>query len=180
MSTWFPLHASATTASLTLTVFWAMVTAGRVLFAVVQRWVPSRLAYHVLPVVLAGSFVFIAELPPGSAGAGVLAFGLAGLGCSALLPLTISFGQERLTTISAAVAGGVIASYQFGYGLAAFGGRPAPFRRGHAARDLWRNRCRSRRARGPVVGGRRRPSVTGGAASQARHSPEVTVICRRV
>ena len=124
MSTWFPLHASATTASLTLTVFWAMVTAGRVLFAVVQRWVPSRLAYHVLPVVLAGSFVFIAELPPGSAGAGVLAFGLTGLGCSALLPLTISFGQERLTTISAAVAGGVIASYQFGYGLAAFGVGP--------------------------------------------------------
>ena len=33
---------------------------------------------------------------------GILAFGLAGLGCSALLPLTISFGQGEL----AAVAGG--------------------------------------------------------------------------
>ena len=118
------LHVSATTASLTLTVFWAMVTAGRVLFAAVQRWVPSRLAYHLLPVVLAGSFLLIAELPAGSAGAGIVAFGLAGLGCSALLPLTISFGQERLTAISASVAGGVIACYQFGYGLAAFGVGP--------------------------------------------------------
>ena len=118
------LHVSATTAALTLTVFWAMVTAGRVLFAVLQRWVPTRLAYHLLPVVLAGSFVLIAELPAGSAGAGIAAFGLAGLGCSALLPLTISFGQESLTAISASVAGGVIAFYQLGYGLAAFGVGP--------------------------------------------------------
>ena len=89
-----------------------------------QRWVPTRFAYHLLPVVLAGSFVFIAWLPAGAAWAGILAFGLAGLGCSALLPLTISFGQESLTAISASVAGGVIAFYQFGYGLAAFGVGP--------------------------------------------------------
>ena len=118
------LHVSATTASLTLTVFWMMVTAGRVGFAVLQRWLPSRLAYHVLPFVLAGAFVFIALLPRDPASSGVIAFGLAGLGCSALLPLTISFGQERLTSMSAAVAGGVIACYQFGYGLAAFGVGP--------------------------------------------------------
>src|SRR6266567_3798273 len=140
MSTWFPLHASATTASLTLTVFWAMVTAGRVLFAVVQRWVPSRLAYHVLPVVLAGSFVFIAELPPGSAGAGVLAFGLAGAGLLAtasadhqLRPGEADdhFGRRsrrRDRVLSVRLRTGRLR------------GRPAPFRRGHAARDLWRNR----------------------------------------
>jgi hypothetical protein len=40
------------------------------------------------------------------------------------LPLTISFGQENLTAISAAVAGGVIAFYQVGYGIAAFGAGP--------------------------------------------------------
>jgi MFS family permease len=118
------LHVSAITASLTLTVFWAMVTAGRVLFAAIQRWVPSRLAYHVLPFLLAGAFAFIAALPAGAAWAGVLAFGLAGLGCSALLPLTISFGQERLLAMSASVASGVIACYQVGYGIAAFGVGP--------------------------------------------------------
>jgi hypothetical protein len=51
----------------------------------------------------------------------LLAFGLAGLGCSALLPLTISFAQKELTAIETAVAGGVIAFYQVGYGIAAFG-----------------------------------------------------------
>jgi hypothetical protein len=115
------LHVSATTASLTLTVFWATVTAGRVAFAALQRWVPSRAAYHVLPFVLAGAFAFIAVLPSGSAASGVIAFGLAGLGCSALLPLTISFGQERLVSMSSSVASGVIACYQVGYGIAAFG-----------------------------------------------------------
>jgi MFS family permease len=115
------LHISATTASLTLTVFWAMVTAGRVALAAVQRWLPSRAAYHVLPFVLAGSFVYIAVLPSGDAASGLIAFGLAGLGCSALLPLTISFGQERLVTMSSSVASGVIACYQVGYGIAAFG-----------------------------------------------------------
>ena len=117
------LGASTTEAALALTAFWAMVTVGRVLFAAVQRWVPSRVAYHVLPFVLAGTFGLIALLPDEPA-LGVLAFGLAGLGCSALLPLTISFGQAELTAMSAAVAGGVIAFYQLGYGIAAFGTGP--------------------------------------------------------
>jgi hypothetical protein len=46
---------------------------------------------------------------------------MAGLGCSALLPLTISFGQEQMVVFSASVAGGVVAFYQLGYGIAAFG-----------------------------------------------------------
>src|SRR5262249_38189383 len=50
--------------------------------------------------------------------------GLAGLGCSALLPLTISFGEEELTAMAGAVAGGIIAVYQLGYGIAAFGVGP--------------------------------------------------------
>ncbi|HEX9357593.1 MAG TPA: MFS transporter [Streptosporangiaceae bacterium] len=118
------LKDSATVASLALTVFWAMVTAGRLLFAVIQRWFPSRLAYHLLPFVLAGAFVAISVLPSHAPVAGVAAFALAGFGCSALLPLTISFGQERLVSMSAAVAGLVIAFYQLGYGIAAFGVGP--------------------------------------------------------
>jgi fucose permease len=115
------LGASTTQAALALTSFWAMVTLGRVLFAAVQRWVPARVTYHFLPFVLAGAFVLIALLPEDEPVLGVLAFGLAGLGCSALLPLTISFGQGELASVSAAVAGGVIAFYQLGYGIAAFG-----------------------------------------------------------
>ncbi len=73
---------------------------------------------------LAAVFLLIAALPSNSAGAAIWSFGLAGLGCSALLPLTISFGQEELAGIAAAVAGGVIAFYQLCYGIAAFGVGP--------------------------------------------------------
>ena len=118
------LGASTTMASLALTAFWASVTLGRVLFAAIRVRFPTRRTYHLLPFVLAGAFIAIAALPSGEPGLGVLTFALAGLGCSALLPLTISFGQEELLGMSAAVAGGLIASYQVGYGLAAFGAGP--------------------------------------------------------
>jgi fucose permease len=118
------LGASTAVASIALTVFWGMVTLGRILFAAVQRRIRSRVTYHVLPFVLAAAFAIVAILPDDTPALGVLAFGLAGLGCSALLPLTISFGQEELVAVSAAVAGGVIAFYQLGYGIAAFGVGP--------------------------------------------------------
>jgi MFS family permease len=118
------LGASTTEAAIALTVFWAMVTVGRVVFAAVDRWLPARTTYHVLPFLLAGVFVLISFLPHGATAAGIVAFALAGLGCSALLPLTIGFGEEELAAMAAAVAGGVIAFYQLGYGIAAFGVGP--------------------------------------------------------
>jgi MFS family permease len=118
------LHASATQASFALTAFWGMVTVGRVLFAMIARWFPPQRTYHVLPFLLAVMFVIIAVLPTGAWGAGILSFALAGFGCSALLPLTISFASEQLLTMGAAVAGAVIAFYQMGYGIAAFGTGP--------------------------------------------------------
>jgi hypothetical protein len=65
-----------------------------VLFAAIQRWFPSRLAYHVLPFLLAGAFALISVLPRGAAGLGIVASGL------------------------------LIAFYQLGYGIAAFGVGP--------------------------------------------------------
>ena len=70
---------------------------GRILFAAIERRFPER-----------GPTACCRSWPPSRsrrsrccrrdpAAAGVLAFGLAGLGCSALLPLTISFGQRELT-----------------------------------------------------------------------------------
>jgi MFS family permease len=118
------LGVGSSTAAVALTAFWALVTAGRVLFAAIQRWLPSRATYHILPFLLAGAFLVIAVLPKHAPLASVGAFALAGLGCSALLPLTISIGQEKLTRYQVAVAGGVIACYQLGYGLAAFGVGP--------------------------------------------------------
>ena len=118
------LGVRSSVAALALTAFWALVTAGRVLCAAIQRWLPSRVVYHVLPFVLAGVFVLIAVLPRNAPLASAGAFALAGLGCSALLPLTISIGQEKFASYQVLVAGGVIACYQAGYGIAAFGVGP--------------------------------------------------------
>ena len=118
------LGASTTLAAIALTAFWGMVTLGRIGVAAVQRQLPARLTYRILPFLLAGAFVLIWLLPKGATGLGVVAFGIAGLGCSALLPLTISFGEEELASVSAALTGGVIAFYQVGYGIAAFGVGP--------------------------------------------------------
>jgi MFS family permease len=117
-------HASATQSSLALTVFWATVTAGRILFAAIEKWFPEPYTCVVLPLVVTGAFIVSAGVPKTNPLLGILSFGLAGLGCSALLPLTISFGQKELTTLSASVAGGLIAFYQIGYGIAAFGVGP--------------------------------------------------------
>ncbi|MGH7989535.1 MAG: MFS transporter, partial [Limisphaerales bacterium] len=116
--------ASAFVASLALTIFWSMVTAGRILFAAIEKWFPEKLVCRVLPFVVAAAFVASACVPKTNSLFGILSFGLAGLGCSALLPLTISFGQKELTAIAASVAGGLIAFYQIGYGIAAFGVGP--------------------------------------------------------
>lgn len=118
------LGANASLASLALTVFWATVTAGRLLFAAIEKWFPQNRTAVVLPLVVAAAFLFTALLSKTDPGLGIAAFALAGLGCSALLPLTISFGQKQLTAMSASVAGGLIAFYQVGYGIAAFGVGP--------------------------------------------------------
>jgi fucose permease len=109
-------------ASFALTAFWIMVTVGRVIAAAVSSVIPARLVYVVLPALLAVAFVFAGRA--GDARAGILAFGLLGLGCSALLPLSLSFAGTEFPRLTAATAGGLLALYQVGYGVAAFGVGP--------------------------------------------------------
>jgi MFS family permease len=118
------LAASTTLSAMALTVFWATVTGGRVLFAAIEQWCPERNVFRALPALLALAFVAIACVPKDAPFLAILAFGLAGLACSALLPLVISFGQGELTSMRASVAGALIGFYQIGYGIAAFGVGP--------------------------------------------------------
>jgi fucose permease len=106
-------------ASLALTAFWAMVTIGRVLAAVASPRVPTRWIYLGLPMLLVVAFLLVSQVS--TAIGGVLAFGLAGLACSAFFPLSISFGGEEFPRLTAVVSGELIAFYQVGYGIAAFG-----------------------------------------------------------
>jgi MFS transporter, FHS family, glucose/mannose:H+ symporter len=110
---------SAQGASFALAAFWAMVTAGRVLIAFISRAVPARWIYVALPILLLIAFQASSRVQ-GEIG-GIAVFGFAGLACSAFLPLSISFGGDEFPSLSALMAGELIAFYQLGYGVAAFG-----------------------------------------------------------
>jgi MFS family permease len=118
------LGTTAMLASLALTTFWGSVTVGRILFALIESWFPAQLVFRLLPFVVAVAFVVAASLPKANPALGLLTFGMAGLGCSALLPLIISFGQKQMRAIAASAAGYLIGFYQIGYGIAAFGVGP--------------------------------------------------------
>ncbi|RDJ21769.1 MFS transporter [Bosea caraganae] len=109
-------------AAFALTAFWVMLTLGRILFAVLARALPVRLVYLGLPLLLALAFQLVARAE--SAQAGIAAFALVGLACSAILPLSLSFAGKEFPAQMASMLGALIAFYQLGYGIAAFGGGP--------------------------------------------------------
>lgn len=164
------LGASVALSSLALTLFWSLVTAGRILFASIDNWLPEGRAYRILPLVVAAALITSACVPRQWTGLGMASFALAGLGCSALLPLSISFGQRALSGISASVAGGLIAFYQVGYGIAAFGVGPLQSAAGIPLRDIYGGTALAavilcalsfeitRNRPAPVAGGSNRPA----------------------
>ena len=109
-------------ASFALTAFWSAVTVGRLAIAVLEKAVPARWIYLALPLLLAAAFAFVARLD--GALAGIAAFACVGLACSAFLPLSISFAGSEMPSESATLSGTLIAFYQVGYGVAAFGVGP--------------------------------------------------------
>ncbi len=113
---------SAQGASFALTAFWAMVTIGRILFAAFSSGKTVRWIFMGLPVLLIVAFQLISHARAEMAG--IVAFGFAGLGCSAFLPLCISLSAEKFPRFAAEMSGELIAFYQAGYGVAAFGVGP--------------------------------------------------------
>ena len=106
-------------AGFALAIFWVMVSVGRLVISVLSVWIPSRYVYRTLPVLILFSLFNVAVVK--SSMAGMLAFGLAGLSCSAFFPLTFSFGQKDFESIAERVSGWIMAAYMLGYGLAAYG-----------------------------------------------------------
>jgi len=125
------LQAPGSLGALALTSFWAAATAGRVLFAGIERQLPARSTFRLLPWAIAAALLATSLVPASVPGLGVACFGLAGLGCSALLPLMISLGRAD------ASPGHLIAAYQGGYGVAAFGIEPLRTAAGLGMRALF-------------------------------------------
>ncbi len=113
---------SARGASFALSAFWATVTIGRILFAVLSSRIKVRWIYIGLPVLLIAAFQVISHAQDETSG--IVAFGLAGLGCSAFFPLCISLSGQEFPRLAATMSGELVAFYQAGYGIAAFGVGP--------------------------------------------------------
>jgi MFS family permease len=109
----------STTANYALAAFWAAVTIGRLLIAIAPRRLPSTAIYLVLPWGIAGTLLLVAALADETNG--LVIFALAGLACSGFFPMTIGYGETTFPELVTIAAGWLIAAYQLGYGIAAFG-----------------------------------------------------------
>ncbi len=118
------VHASIKIQSMALAAFWGMVTFGRLLFSFIVKFVSQEYIFQASPFIAMLAFIFISSLVPEADYRGVAFFGLAGLGCASLLPLTISFGSKKFPSIVSSVPGMIISFYLLGYGVAAFGVGP--------------------------------------------------------
>lgn len=112
--------ATTTLAALSLTAFWACVTLGRLLFAALEKVIPPRWVFRIIPLLTVAAYLLIAVASRPGPALGLALFAVAGLGCSALLPSVISFGQQDLAAMHGSAVGALIAAYQIGYALAAF------------------------------------------------------------
>jgi fucose permease len=110
---------SATSANHGLAVFWAAVTLGRLIIAVVSKRMRSTHIYVILPWAIAASLLVFPTAS--SAGAGIAVFAFGGLACSGFFPMTVGYGESTFPNFVELAAGWLIAAYQLGYGLAAFG-----------------------------------------------------------
>jgi FHS family glucose/mannose:H+ symporter-like MFS transporter len=102
-----------------LAAFWAAVTVGRLLIALVSGKVPSTRIYVALPWAICVALLLAPAAR--SAGAGIALFAFGGLACSGFFPMTVGYGESTFPSIVELAAGWLIAAYQLGYGLAAFG-----------------------------------------------------------
>ena len=156
---------AATGATYALAAFWAAVTVGRLVIALVAERLGSTRIYVVVPWAVALALV-LAPVPSSTAG-GIGLFAFAGLGCAGFFPMTVGYGESTFTRMVELTAGWLIAAYQIGYGLAAFGGGALQrvvslstlFRITAGSPSSWA--CSRSRSRGANTRGRQRPPADG-------------------
>ena len=103
------------TASYALSGFWGALVAGRLLVSILIVRVPARLVWIALPVLMIAAFWLVSLAD--SAATGIGAFALAGIACSAFLPLTISLAVDRFPDSVAWVSSMLIAALMTGVGV---------------------------------------------------------------
>jgi fucose permease len=105
-------------AGLAIAVFWGAVVAGRLAATVLVLRVPPQAIWQLLLVLMIAAFLLL----PFASGAasGIALFGLAGLACSAVFPLTITLVSRAYPRQVEWVSSMMIAALMLGVGLGSF------------------------------------------------------------
>jgi fucose permease len=111
-------HLDTDIAALGLSAFWAGVVAGRLFVSLLVLKLPERLIWRVLPVIMIVAFLLLPMVH--SAAMGIGFFALAGLGCSAFFPLTVTLATRRFPRHLAWASAMMIAALMAGNGLGSF------------------------------------------------------------
>lgn len=106
-------------AGFALSAFWGMLMMGRILASILSLYYPVRALLVGLPLLTLATFVAL-PLVSGTVG-NVIAFGLGGLACSAILPLGISFAEQEAPEARELVSGWMITAVMLGVGIGAYG-----------------------------------------------------------
>ena len=106
------------TAGLALSAFWGAIVIGRLVITLLVVRVPARLIWLTLPCLMIAAFWLLPYADSALTGIGF--FALAGLACSAFLPLTISLAVERFPEAVAWVSSMLIAALMVGVGLGSY------------------------------------------------------------
>ncbi len=105
-------------ASYALSAFWGALVVGRLIISVLVLKIPAKLIWLSLPVLMIAAFWLLPLAD--SAVTGIGFFALAGVACSAFLPLTISLAAERFPDSVAFVSSMLIAALMAGVGIGSF------------------------------------------------------------
>lgn len=105
-----------------LSIFWGAITAGRILVFILSFSIKPERIYRVLAPLILLSLIAM-HLFGHNAYSTIYygIFALAGIGCSAFLPLTVSFAGRLFFSNAEEVSGEVLSSYLLGYGIASIG-----------------------------------------------------------
>ncbi len=101
------IYSTGLAQGLSLVTFPAASTIGRVVVTFVSIWVSDRWIYRTLPILILLALIGIPRI--NVAVESIIAYGFAGLACSAFLLLSVSFTQEEFSRIVEVVSGGVMA-----------------------------------------------------------------------
>jgi fucose permease len=106
------------TASLSLSAFWGALVVGRLVVSALVTRIAPAVVWAALPLLMIASFVLLPSAS--SAASGIALFALAGLGCSAFLPLSITLASHRFPEDVAWVSSMLIAALMVGVGVGSF------------------------------------------------------------